>query len=345
MNKEQLTKLKNHLMTGVSYMIPFVVAGGLCLALNTVLGEFGIKAKWLSELGNLGYSMIVPVLAGYLAYSIADKPGIGPGFLAGLVARKQNAGFIGGILAGFLAGWVVAQLKKVPFHPYIEELKPMMFIPLGGTVIAGGIMMIIGVPLGAMQQGLNSFLEGLTGANAAVLGGILGAMLAFDMGGPLNKAALTFVIGMFGEGVYEPNAAAFAGIMIPPLSMFVATRLAPHKFTEVEYENGIPALCTGAVGFTETAIPFAVADPLSVIPAITTGGAVGGAMMMGFGVEANIPGGGFLSIPLFPHSSLLAVLSIVVGTLVATGLVIFLKDEPDPEAEDQFEGLDLEGSS
>ncbi len=343
MDNEKVRNIKNHLMTGVSYMIPFVVAGGMSYAFYTVLNEFGITLPFLSKLGGFGFSMIVPVLAGYLSYSIADKPGLGPGFIAGLAARSHNAGFLGAIVAGFLAGFVVKQLKKVDFHEHVEPLKAMMFIPFFGTTISAGAMLALGIPLGSLQTGLNVWLESLQGVNAALLGAIIGGMLAFDMGGPVNKAALTFVIGMYSQQVFEPNAAAFAGIMIPPLALGLATRLAPNKFTPIEKENGIAALVTGAVGFTETAIPYAVADPLKVIPSTMAGGAIGGAMMMFFGVQANIPGGGFVSIPFFPKWHL-ALLSIIVGTLVATTSVILLKNEPDEEMENRFEGLDLEGN-
>lgn len=300
--KETFEKARVHLMTGVSYMIPFVVAGGILLTIGLLIGGGKVNPGLSQTLVNIGvysFKMMVPIMAGYMAFSIADRPGIAPGVVGGVVANEIGAGFLGGIVAGFIAGWVVNQLKKIPMHPYVAALKPIIIIPIFGVGIVAGLMLIIGQPISAFSKELETWLKSMSGANLALLGFIIGAMMAVDMGGPINKIAFAFSVGMLNQGVYAPMAACWIGIMTPPIGLALATKLAPNKFTEEEKKSAIPALIMGAIGITEGAIPYAVADPLRVIPSIIVGSAVGGALALILGAQAPVPSGGVLVIPFF----------------------------------------------
>ena len=289
-----------HLMNGVSHMLPLVVAGGLLIAISFIFGieafkEEGTLAAALHTIGGAGaFSLIVPILAGFISFSIAEKPGLAPGLVGGVLASNLGAGFLGGIVAGFLAGYISKWLKdyiKLPRN--FEGLKPILLIPVLATGITGLLMIyVIGEPVKIVLDGLTEWLKTLGSANAVLLGIVLGAMMAFDMGGPVNKAAYTFSIGLLASGVYGPMAAVMAAGMTPPLGVWLATLLGPKKFTKEERDAGKAASVLGISFITEGVIPFAATDPFRVIPSIMAGSAVTGALSMLFGATLRAPHGG-----------------------------------------------------
>ncbi|WP_188624060.1 PTS fructose transporter subunit IIC [Caldalkalibacillus thermarum] len=324
-----------HLMNGVSFMIPLVVAGGIIIALSFIFGieafkEEGTLAAALMDIGGgAAFALMVPVLAGFISYSIADKPGLAPGLVGGMLASQLGAGFLGGIVAGFLAGYIAKWLKdtiKLPKN--FEGLKPVLIIPVLSTLAVGLLMIyVIGTPVVAIMDGLTNWLQGLTAANAVLLGVIMGAMMAFDMGGPVNKAAYTVAVGLLGSEIYEPMAAVMAAGMTPPLGLWLATLLAPKKYTLEEREAGKAAGVLGISFITEGAIPFAAADPFRVIPSIMVGSAVAGGLSMLFGAKLLAPHGGIfvLPIPNAVENLLLYALAIAIGTVVTALMVNALK--------------------
>ncbi|MHB8172365.1 MAG: PTS fructose transporter subunit IIC [Thermincolia bacterium] len=324
-----------HLMTGVSYMLPLVVAGGLIIAISFIFGieafkQQGTLAAALMDIGGgAAFALMVPILAGFIAYSIAEKPGLVPGLVGGMLASKLGAGFLGGIVAGFLAGYVAKWLKdNIKLPKNLEGLKPVLIIPFLSTLIVGLLMIyVIGGPVKAIMDGLTGWLKGLSSGNAVLLGLILGAMMAFDMGGPVNKAAYTFGIGLLGSEIYGPMAAIMAAGMTPPLGLWLATLIAPKKFAEDEREAGKAAAVLGISFITEGAIPFAAADPLRVIPSIMVGSAVTGALSMFFGATLRAPHGGIFVLPIpnaVGHLGMY-ILAIIVGTVVTALMVSLLK--------------------
>lgn len=329
------TGLYKHLMTGVSYMIPFVVAGGILIALSFVFGIEAFKqentlAAHLMTIGGAGaFGFMVPVMAGFIAYSIADRPGIVPGMIGGFLAGKIGAGFLGGIIAGFLAGYLTAGMARgIRLPRNLEGLKPVLILPVCATAITGLLMIyVLGAPMAAIMKGLQGWLTALNQGSAVVLGLVLGAMMAFDMGGPVNKAAYTFAVGLLGANIYGPQAAVMAAGMTPPLGLALATLLAPRKFTPEEREAGKAAAVLGISFITEGAIPFAAADPLRVIPSIMAGSAVAGALSMLFGAGLKAPHGGIFVLPIpnvVEHPGLYA-LAIIIGSVVTALLVTALK--------------------
>ncbi|MFP3992711.1 fructose-specific PTS transporter subunit EIIC [Streptomyces sp. E11-3] len=340
------TKLRKWLMSGVSYMVPFVAAGGLLIALGFAIGGYEInEAKSVAEhfawgqvdswaalffqIGALAFSFLVPVLAGYIAYGMADRPGLVPGFVGGAVAVTINAGFLGGLAAGLIAGATVMGIQRLRIPAVLRGIMPVVIIPLLSSIVVGFLMfLVVGKPIAELQSALTNWLEGLNGANAIILGVILGLMMCFDLGGPLNKVAYTFAIGGLGAGATDGNLKVMAAVMgagmVPPLAMALATTVRGKLFTKTERENGKAAWVLGASFITEGAIPFAAADPLRVIPASMVGGAVTGALSMGFGATLQAPHGGVFVVPLIGQP-LLYLLAVAVGVCVSAGLVIVLK--------------------
>lgn len=333
--KAQATGWYKHLMTGVSYMIPFTVAGGILIAISFMFGietaaTEGTFAYVLNYIGGqAGFGFMVPILGAFIAYSIADRPGIAPGMAAGFLANSVGAGFLGAIVGGFLAGYLVYYLNKwIRLPRTLEGMKPVLILPLLGVGITGLIMVyVLNKPMAAIMTGLQNWLTGLSGGSAVVLGLILGAMMAFDMGGPVNKAAYAFGTGLLASQVYGPMAAVMAAGMTPPLGLFLATLLAPKKYTAEEREAGKAAAVLGISFITEGAIPFAAADPFRVIPSIMIGSAVTGALSMAFGCELMVPHGGIWVLPMgnvITHLGLY-LLAILVGTVVTAVVVNLLK--------------------
>ncbi|KGA70590.1 PTS fructose transporter subunit IIBC [Yersinia enterocolitica] len=327
-----------HLLTGVSYMLPMVVAGGLCIALSFVFGikAFEVKGTLAAALMQIGggsaFALMVPVLAGFIAFSIADRPGLTPGLIGGMLAVSTGAGFLGGIIAGFLAGYVAKAIStKLHLPQSMEALKPILIIPLVASLIVGLVMIyVVGTPVAKIMTGLTNWLQSMGTANAVLLGAILGAMMCTDMGGPVNKAAYAFGVALLSSSVYAPMAAIMAAGMVPPLAMGLATLLARHKFDKGEQEGGKAALVLGLCFISEGAIPFAARDPMRVLPCCIAGGALTGALSMAFGAQLMAPHGGLfvLLIPGAIHPVLLYLVAIITGTVLAGGLYAMLK-RPD----------------
>ncbi|AKN93688.1 PTS fructose transporter subunit IIBC [Xanthomonas oryzae pv. oryzicola] len=329
-----------HLMTGVSFMLPFVTAGGLLIALAFALGGIyagddahqGTLAWSLFQIGaKAGFTLMVPALAGYIAYSIADRPGIAPGMIGGLVAANLNAGFLGGIIAGFIAGYGVAALNRYITLPRnLEGLKPVLILPVLGTLLVGLAMMyVFGQPVADLLAWLTAWLRGMQGSSALLLGLLLGSMMAFDMGGPVNKAAYAFSTGLIASQVYTPMAAAMVAGMTPPLGIALATWVFRNRFTAEERGSATAAGVLGLAFVTEGAIPYAARDPLRTIPALVIGSAVAGAISMTAGAELKAPHGGIfvLLIPNAVTHLLNYVLALVVGVVV-TAIALRLLKKP-----------------
>ncbi|MHC0433323.1 PTS fructose transporter subunit IIABC [Streptomyces sp. O3] len=339
-------KLRKWLMSGVSYMVPFVAAGGLLIALGFAIGGYEINEapsvaehfawgqvdSWAAlffQVGGLAFSFLVPVLAGYIAYGMADRPGLVPGFVGGAVAVTINAGFLGGLAAGLIAGATVMGIQRLRIPAVLRGIMPVVVIPLLSSIVVGFLMfLVVGKPIASLQGALTDWLEGLNGANAIILGVILGLMMCFDLGGPLNKVAYTFAIGGLGANATDGNLKVMAAVMgagmVPPLAMALATTVRGKLFTKAERENGKAAWVLGASFITEGAIPFAAADPLRVIPASMAGGAVTGALSMGFGATLRAPHGGVFVVPLIGQP-LLYLVAVAAGVGVSAALVILLK--------------------
>jgi fructose PTS system EIIBC or EIIC component len=326
-----------HLMNGVSNMLPFVVGGGILIAISFIFGaqsanpdspEFNQFAEILNTIGGANaFALIVPVLAAFIAMSIADRPGFAPGMVGGYMAAGGDAGFLGGIIAGFLAGYFVVFLKWAlrNLPDALEGLKPVLIYPLISIFITGFIMYFLVKPLSILNTGIQDWLSGLGTGNLIVLGLILGGMMAVDLGGPINKAAFTFGIAMIEGGNLGPHAAIMAGGMVPPLGLALATTFFKNRFNESERKAGFSCYFMGASFITEGAIPFAAADPLRVIPAAITGSAIAGALAMVFGIGLPAPHGGIFVFPVIEGNIFLYFLAILIGSLITALMVGFLK--------------------
>ncbi|WP_139215091.1 PTS fructose transporter subunit IIBC [Oceanisphaera psychrotolerans] len=324
-----------HLLTGVSFMLPMVVAGGLIIALSFVFGieafkEEGTLAAALMQIGGASaFALMIPVLAGYIAYSIADRPGIAPGMIGGMLASSLGAGFLGGIAAGFLAGYSARWLAtKVPMPKSLEALKPILLIPLLASLFTGLVMIyVVGGPVAGIMNAMTVFLNNMGSANAVLLGILLGAMMCFDMGGPVNKAAYAFGVGLLASETYAPMAAVMAAGMVPALGMGIATFLARSKFNDNEREAGKASFVLGLCFISEGAIPFAARDPLRVIPSCMLGGALAGALSMLFGAKLLAPHGGIFVffIPNAVTALLWYIVAIAAGAIVTGVLYSVLK--------------------
>ncbi|MBK3845227.1 PTS fructose-like transporter subunit IIB [Stutzerimonas xanthomarina] len=338
--KGEKTGVYKHLLTGVSYMLPMVVAGGLLIALSFVFGieafkEEGTLAAALMKIGGeTAFQLMVPLLAGYIAYSIADRPGLAPGMIGGLLAGTLGAGFIGGIIAGFVAGYAAKAVSRwIPLPASIESLKPILIIPLLASLVTGLVMIyIVGTPVAKLLAGLTDFLDTMGTSNAILLGLLLGTMMCVDLGGPVNKAAYAFSVGLLASQSYAPMAATMAAGMVPPIGMGIATLIARRKFAQTEREAGKAALVLGCCFISEGAIPFAAKDPLRVIPASIAGGALTGALSMAFGAKLLAPHGGLfvLLIPNAINHALLYLVAILAGSLV-TGLIYAVIKRPEAQ--------------
>ncbi|WP_371233312.1 PTS fructose-like transporter subunit IIB [Pseudomonas sp. QE6] len=333
--KKEARGVYKHLLTGVSFMLPMVVAGGLLIALSFVFGieafkQQGTLAAALMQIGgDAAFKLMVPMLAGYIAWSIADRPGLAPGMIGGLLASTLGAGFLGGIVAGLLAGYSARAIAQwIPLPASVAALKPILIIPLLASLFTGLVMIyVVGSPVAAMMRSLTDFLAGMGTTNAVLLGLLLGGMMCVDLGGPINKAAYAFSVGLLASQSYAPMAAVMAGGMVPPIGMGIATLLARRKFAQSEREAGKAALVLGLCFISEGAIPFAAKDPLRVIPASIVGGALTGALSMLFGCKLLAPHGGLfvLLIPNAMNHALLYLLAIAVGSVVTGVLYAVLK--------------------
>ncbi|ADJ15418.1 PTS fructose transporter subunit IIC [Halalkalicoccus jeotgali] len=349
--RQYLTAVKEHLMTGVSFMIPFVTIGGIFLALGFALGDTeqvfeqtGTVGWFFAQIGSFGLTLMIPVLGGYIAYAMADRPGLAPGFvlsyviqqeaiidaagqLVGFDAQGAVAGFLGAIVAGLLAGFVARWLKGLGVPGFIEPMMPVLIIPVVTTLVLAPVVIVgLGVPIALLDSALTSFLSGLEGTNALLLGAILGAMMAADMGGPINKVAYVFGTVLVADQIYGPMAAVMIAGMTPPLGLALSNFIAPQKYTAEMYENAKAAVPLGLAFITEGAIPYAAADPLRVIPSAVAGSAVAGAAALSLGVTMPAPHGGIFVV--FLSSSVLLFLGcIVLGTVITATVATLLKDD------------------
>lgn len=331
--KKNLLNIKRHLLTGTSHMIPFIVAGGILFSISVMLNPEGAVAPSiksgrflyeLSEIGNAGLTLYIPVLGGYIAYSIADKPGLAPGMCGAWIAKNIDTGFLGGIAAGFIAGYIVNLLKKIKLPTALKSLGSIFLYPLVGTLLTGGIIFwLIGTPLSILMNNLTNWLAGMSDAGLVPLGTVLGVMTAFDMGGPINKVATLFAQTQVDTLPYLMGGVGVA-ICIPPLGMGLATLLSPKKYSNEEKQAGKAAIIMGCVGISEGAIPFAANDPIRVIPSICIGSAIGNVIAFLFGVLNHAPWGGFIVLPVI-EGRIGYIAGIVVGSFVTAIMVNILK--------------------
>lgn len=322
-----------HLMSGVSNMLPFVVGGGILIAISFIFGikasdpadpSFNPIAKILMDIGGgNAFFLMIPVLAGFIGMSIADRPGFAPAMVGGLISANNGGGFLGGLVGGFLGGYVVLFLKKIfaKLPEKLEGIKPVLLYPLFGILITGVLMYTAVIsPVAALNTGITNFLNSLGTGNLILLGAIVGGMMAIDMGGPINKAAFTFGIAAIAAGNYYPHAAVMAGGMTPPLGIALATTFFKHKFSKEEREAGLTNYIMGASFITEGAIPFAAADPIRVIPSCVIGSALAGGLSMTFKCQLPAPHGGLFVLPIITNP-MMYLLSVVIGSLITCILI------------------------
>lgn len=343
--KEELKNVRIHLMTGVSYMIPIVVIGGILIAFSIMLSGITpgkgavVTNPFLNDLmtiGNASFSMMVPVLAGFIAFSIADRPGLAPGLMGGVLATQLKTGFLGGIIAGFLAGYVARYIKSWKVHKVLKPIMPIFVIPILSALVVGLLMILVfGTPIANLMTSMTSGLKSMSAGSAVVLAIIMGAMIAFDMGGPVNKVAFMFGSAMIAEGIFTVMGPVAAAICIPPLGMGVATLLAPKKYSKVEKEAGTAALLMGCIGITEGAIPFAASDPIRVIPSIMVGSMTGAAFAAFGKVGDHAPHGGLIVLPVVDNR-IVFIIAIAIGIAVTAFMVNALKKAvPVEEVEEE----------
>jgi PTS system fructose-specific IIC component len=336
--KRSITGVYKHLLTGVSYMIPFVVAGGILIALGFAFSGYQVAFATSGGLGwalfTIGakgaFALFVPILAGYIAYSIADRPGLAPGMVGGLLSTTIiGGGFLGGMLAGFLAGYTVLWLNRLIKLPRnLVGLMPVLVLPVLSVLIVGLLMIfVIGPPVALINVGLTNLLKGIPTSDAIVLGLVMGGMMAVDMGGPVNKAAYAVATGLLASQVYGPMAAVMAAGMTPPIAIGLATYLFKDRWTPQEREAGKSVWILGLAFITEGAIPYAAEDPIRVIPSCIIGSAVAGGLSMLFGCQLRVPHGGIfvVFIPGVVSNLGLYLLAIVIGALVSTAALFILK--------------------
>lgn len=327
---EQLRKLRQHLLTGVSFVIPFIACGGIMIAFAIAFAPMTAEGPDFSHaptlqlilnIGSAAFTLMLPVLAGYIAYSVAGKPGLVPGFIGGYLSGQVKAGFLGALLAGLLAGYVVELIKKIPVSKYLRPIMPILIIPVLSSSIIGVFMLkVLGVPIANLMTGASSFLRTMSAGNSVLLAMLLGGMIALDMGGPVNKAAFFFGAAMIQEGDYRIMGACAAAICTPPLGMGLATLLRKSLWNDSEREAGLAGLAMGMIGITEGAIPFAAADPLRVIPCIVAGSMAASVIAMLGGVGDHAPHGGPIVLPVVDHR-LAYVIAIAAGTFVTAILI------------------------
>lgn len=329
-------RIYKDLMNGVSHMLPFVIGGGIAIALSFMidqfmgvpqdslaqLGNYNMQASWFNQIGNAAFGFMLPVLAGFIASSIADRPGLIVGFAAGALANAGGAGFLGALIGGFLGGYVILFLRKLfkNLPKSLDGIKTILFYPVFGLLITGFLMLIVNVPMKVINDALNSFLTGLSGSNAALLGALLAGMMAADLGGPINKAAYVFGTATLASTVASGGsvvmASVMAGGMVPPLAIFVATRLFKNKFTKDQQDAGLTNIVMGLSFVTEGSIPFAAADPLRAIPSFIVGSAITGALVGAKDILLLAPHGGIFVVFLVSNPILYLVF-IAIGAVIS----------------------------
>lgn len=345
-----LKNTRQHLMNGVSYMIPVVVVGGVLMAVALmVYGEGGVPdtgfAGDLWKMGVAGLGLMVPVFSAYIAASIADRAGIAPGLISGMIAVDIGAGFLGGIVSGVVAGITCHYLKKIPLHPAVRTLGPIFIIPILGTFITSGILLWgIGTYVAIVMASATAFLTSMSGGSKMVLGLIVGAMAAFDLGGPVNKVAFSLAVVTVGSGIYTFAGPSAVAMMTPPLAMAIACHLRPQKYTEEERLAGKSAFLMSCVGISEGAIPFAANDPIRVIPSLMIGTAIGTSMAYLFGVTTKAAWSGFIVLPVSTNIAGF-IISAFTGAFISAMIVNFLKKDvalkQEQEKVDAMDDVDI----
>ncbi|MFM1572243.1 PTS fructose transporter subunit IIA [Helcococcus ovis] len=345
MNKKIFNELQKAFNTGVSYMLPSVVVGGIFIALGLATGKAtntGMEVssqfwKNIVDIGVAGFAMMIPLLSGYIAYSISGKPALAPGMILGYLANNpigQNqikTGFIGAMILGVATGYFIKWVKTWKVSSTIRTIMPILIIPIISVFTLSMIYIyLIASPIGALMEGLVNLLKNIQGGSAILLGVIIGAMTAIDMGGPINKTATAFTIALMAEGIYEPNGAHRVAVAIPPLAMAISTLVSKNRYTKEDKDLGLSALFMGMIGITEGAIPFAVKDMKRVLPSIIIGSAVGGAISMLQNVKVFVPHGGPIVLPAV-EGRIWFILSILIGTLVSVVILHFTKPKLDIE--------------
>ena len=332
--KQMLQKHKQYLLTGVSFAIPFIACGGILIAAAIAFAPMGPggpdfsdspKLKLILDIGSISFKLLLPVLAGYISYAIASRPGLVAGFVGGFICGEINAGFLGALVAGLLAGHVVNLIKKVKVPKFVVPVMPIIIIPVFSSLIVGSLMLlVIGKPIADLMEFLGGWLETMSKGNAVVLAMILGAMIAFDMGGPVNKAAFFFGAAMIKQGNYTVMGCTAAAICIPPLGLGLATLINKKLWSEQEREAGLASLGMGMMGITEGAIPFAASDPIRIIPCIMVGSMVGAVIAMLSKVGDHAPHGGPIVLPVIDNR-IMFIAAIIVGSIVTAVLANILK--------------------
>lgn len=344
-NEKEGLNFYKHIMSGVSYMIPFVVVGGIFIAISFMFGiyaadpeseQFNIFAQFFSQVGgDAAFALMIPILAGFIGFSIADKQGLAPAMIGGMMASIGGSGFLGGMVAGFVGGfaakYIGKSMAKIPKS--FQGLISVLVVPLLSTFIVGAFMFfVLNTPMSMLNEFLESWLKGLTGMSAGILGALLAGMMASDMGGPINKTASAFGLAMFAANIFEPSAALMVGGMVPPIGIALATTIFKNRFTIQEVEAGKASYVLGASFITEGAIPFAAADPLRIIPANIIGAAIGGAVCMIMDISLKAPHGGIFVIPIASNKPLLYIGCILLGSFITCFIIGFLKKPLSEEA-------------
>jgi len=339
--KALLSKHKQYLLTGVSYVVPFIACGGILIAMAIAFAPMtptgpdfsqSPKLTLILDIGDAAFKLALPVLAGFIAYGMASRPGLVPGFVGGFIAalpqvvgeKNANAGFLGAIFIGLVAGHVVNAIKKLPVPKFLRPVMPIIVIPILSALIVGLLMLALNMPIARVMVGLGQFLESLQGGSQVVLVLLLGAMIAFDMGGPVNKAAFFFGSAMIQQGNYAIMGACAAAICTPPLGMGLATLINRKRWNDEQRESGLAAVGMGMMGITEGAIPFAAGDPFRVIPSIVLGSMIAATIAMLGGVGDHAPHGGPIVLPVIDNR-LMFVIAIVTGAIVTALSINSLK--------------------
>lgn len=353
--------LEKHIMTGISYMIPIVIAGAVLMAISRVGASFfGIQdiwdpkwaksASWIIQFlhtddgwGGLALGLMFPVISGFIAYSIADKGGIAPGLIGGVLVASMNAGFLGALVSGLIAGYAAMLLTKYIHLPQAaKSVVPVFIVPVLGTLVTMLLIQyVVGVPFADLNIGLAHWLNTLSGTNKIILAAIIGGMVGFDLGGPVNKAAVTTAMALITSSVYDPNTAAQVAIIIPPLGLGLATLIAKKKYNNELRDAGSAALVMGLIGVSEGAIPFAIESPLKVIPANVIGSALGSSIAVGLGAVNHAPISGFygwFAVENWP----VYLLGIAIGTLTVTGLTLLMRKTPIYEEQTRGDAVQAE---
>jgi PTS system fructose-specific IIC component len=360
MNVKKIGKtIEQNIMTGISYMIPVVIAGAVLMAISRVGASFyGISDiwddKWANNAnliiqflhtddgwGSIALGLMFPIISAFIAYSVADKGGIAPGIIGGTLVANMNAGFLGALASGLIAGYAVKlMIKYIHLPKSAESVLPVFIVPvLGSLITLILIQYVIGVPFADLNTGLSAWLKGMTGTNRILLAAIVGGMVGFDLGGPVNKAAVTTAMALLTSGVYDPNTAAQVAIIIPPLGLGLATIISKKKFNSELQEAGNAAVVMGLIGVSEGAIPFAVESPLKVIPANVIGSAVGSSLAVGLGAVNRAPISGFYGW-LAVEKWWIYIFAIAVGTLIVTGLTLLFRRNVVVESDEHLEEND-----